>query len=95
MMEFPQILTPILDLWIEVRLSGGWRRSGHKIWVQVSILSITPALAGGDGRHTDARSAAFRQLADDKLNHGRVIQAGRLCARIPFVSKAPYGRSLS
>jgi hypothetical protein len=27
-----------LDLWIEIRLSGGWRRSGHKVWVQVSIL---------------------------------------------------------
>jgi predicted DNA-binding transcriptional regulator AlpA len=29
-----------LDLWIEIRLSGGWRRSGHKIWVQISSLDL-------------------------------------------------------
>ena len=34
-----------LDLWIEVRLSGGWRRSGHKIWVQVASLSRVPQVS--------------------------------------------------
>jgi hypothetical protein len=33
-----------------LRLSGGWRRSRHKNWIQVSILSINPALTGEDGK---------------------------------------------
>jgi len=29
-----------LDSWIEIHLSSGWRRSGHKIWVQISSLDL-------------------------------------------------------
>jgi hypothetical protein len=29
----------------EIHLSSGWRRSGHKFWVQISILSIKPGRA--------------------------------------------------
>jgi hypothetical protein len=60
-----EVITRMIE--ISNELSGGWRKSGHKIWVQVSILSIKPALAGGDGKVHLCASAAFRQLADDKL----------------------------
>jgi hypothetical protein len=42
-----------------LRLSGGWLRSGHKFWAQVSILSIKPALAGGERK---AHRCAHRRL---------------------------------
>ena len=84
MMEQQQTLTPIqlvlylhadLDLWIEVRLSSGWRRSGHKIWVQVSSLGrvaggpliepkTSPSVLGSCAVHRGKEAKMRRQVAE-------------------------------
>jgi excisionase family DNA binding protein len=70
-----------LDLWIDVRLSGGWRRSGHKIWVQVS--SSRP----GKPRYCKRENPRLCRCGSNSLTFSGVAPG---FFAIPFFSRTVY-----